>query len=72
LCARRRDCKKYDEIRIFVMAVTGSLRHFEKEFARIDRHVLRWRRLTHACLRNEKFCTDGHARASESVGFDQK
>lgn len=54
------------------MAVTGSLRHFEKEFARIDRHVLRWRRLTHACLRNEKFCTDGHARASESIGFDQK
>ena len=30
LRARRRDCKKYDEIRIFVTAVTGAPRNFEK------------------------------------------
>src|SRR4026207_473017 len=37
----RRDCKKHDEIRIFVTAVTGSPRIFEKEFALIDCCVLR-------------------------------
>jgi hypothetical protein len=39
LCTHRHSCKKYDEIRIFVTAVTGSPHSFEKEFARIDRYV---------------------------------
>jgi hypothetical protein len=45
-CEQIRPCivviaKKHGEIRIFVMAVTGSPRIFEKEFAHIDCYVLR-------------------------------